>query len=274
MVPHEFHVELLTAAKTMNPKGTWVLDLFCGTGSLRSAAAELGFDYAGVDIRDKIYKGRADHKLLYNRPDIVEDLFQMDLDDVIFRAGKLIGRASSELLMTWASPPCITFSQLDRLRKPEKRHRDLSTPTRVAISEEAKRDDRLVAHVAKELVKFANGKGTKDNWKGLCISLQQPLASQVVGGQVKTVSIRNHLDRGQWIAVHASKSLDYIGNEELPRGAFIGFIFTRQAGQRGKWTIEGSVSIEPVRAKGFLNLTKVDGLFVPDALKHYHARDR
>ena len=159
MVPHEFHIQLLTAAKKMNPKGTWVLDLFCGTGSMRGAAAELGLDYAGVDIREKIYKGRANRKLLYNRPDIIEDLSTMDIEDIIHRAGKLIGKEPGELLMIWASPPCITFSQLDRLRKPEKRHRDLSTPTHEAISEEAKRDDRLIAHVAKELMKHANEKG-------------------------------------------------------------------------------------------------------------------
>ena len=196
MVPHEFHIQLLTAAKKMNPKGTWVLDLFCGTGSMRGAAAELGLDYAGVDIREKIYKGRANRKLLYNRPDIIEDLSTMDIEDIIHRAGKLIGKEPGELLMIWASPPCITFSQLDRLRKPEKRHRDLSTPTHEAISEEAKRDDRLIAHVAKELMKHANEKGPEEHWKGLCISLKQPLASQVVSGRDRTVSIRNHLEVG------------------------------------------------------------------------------
>ena len=77
MVPHEFQVELLTAAKRMNPKGSWVLDLFCGTGSLCGAAAELGLGYIGVDIREKIYKGRSNRKLLYNRPELVEDLSEM-----------------------------------------------------------------------------------------------------------------------------------------------------------------------------------------------------
>ena len=100
----------------------------------------------------------------YNRPELVEDLSEMDLDDVIQRAGVIIGKEPGELLMTWASPPCITFSQLDRLRKPEKRHRDLTTPTREAISEEAKRDDLLLAHVARELIEYANS--GEEHWEG------------------------------------------------------------------------------------------------------------
>ena len=83
---------------------------------------------------------------------------------VIQRAGVIIGKEPGELLMTWASPPCITFSQLDRLRKPEKPHRDLTTPTREAISEEAKRDDLLLAHVARELIEYANG--GEEHWEG------------------------------------------------------------------------------------------------------------
>ena len=261
MVPHEFHIELLTAAKKMNPKGTWVLDLFCGTGSMRGAAAELGLDYVGVDIREKIYKGRANRKLLYNRPDLVEDLSEMNLDDVIHRGGKLIGREPGELLMTWASPPCITFSQLDRLRKPEKRHRDLTTPTREAISEEAKRDDLLVAHVARELIEYANG--GEEHWEGWCISLRQPTASQVVHGQLPEIEFHTHLDNAQWIGVHACDCVPH-------DGAVVGFVFARQTGQ-GKWSIEASLPIiDPVAASGSINMFRVDGLRVPEPLRNFH----
>ena len=264
MVPHEFHIELLTAAKKMNPKGTWVLDLFCGTGSMRGAAAELGLNYVGVDIREKIYKGRANRKLLYNRPDLVEDLSEMNLDDVIHRGGKLIGREPGELLMTWASPPCITFSQLDRLRKPEKRHRDLTTPTREAISEEAKRDDLLVAHVARELIEYANG--GEEHWEGWCISLRQPTASQVVHGQLPEIEFHTHLDNAQWIGVHACDCVP-IDNHD---GAVVGFVFARQTGQ-GKWSIEASLPIiDPVAASGSINMFRVDGLRVPEPLRNFH----
>ena len=48
----------------------------------------------------------------------------------------------------------------------------------------------------------------------------------------------------------------------------IGFVFARQW-EHGTWHIEASLPIEPVPKKGSINLFKIDGSLVPQALKHY-----
>ena len=74
---------------------------------------------------------------------------------------------------------------------------------------------------------------------------------------MRTVRIRNILDKPCWLAIHAS-------NDE----AIIGFVFARQ-GEHGTWCVEGSIPIDPVPKRAGINLFRIDGLCVPPALQHY-----
>lgn len=64
-----------------------VLDLFCGTKSLKQPCEDLGFEYFGIDIDPSF------------NPDMVADIGSLDFWDIPFQPD-----------VVWASPPCTAFS--------------------------------------------------------------------------------------------------------------------------------------------------------------------
>lgn len=65
----------------------YVLDLFCGTKSLRGPCEELGFNYFGIDYDSRF------------NPDLVADINTLSVDSIPFPPD-----------IVWASPPCEHFS--------------------------------------------------------------------------------------------------------------------------------------------------------------------
>ena len=140
-IPTELHLQILSKVRGDG----FVLDLFCGTQSLKIACDILGLKYIGVDI--KKWARRPDGEKVST--DIVQDLSGCDLREVIRRASKL---ARCKLLLVWISVPCVTFSQAQTISPPGRRHRDYSHPARPPISQTAKDHDALVANIATQLL--------------------------------------------------------------------------------------------------------------------------
>jgi hypothetical protein len=145
-VPTELQLQVLRGAKATTPKGTFVLDLFAGTQSLKLAADLLGVKYVSVDILPTVKVSDG-----YVKTDIVRDLDGANLKELIREAAKLIGEKPKNLLLMWLSPDCRTFSQAQTLCPLHRRHRDYTDPSRPAISQMARHHDHMISHLVSQL---------------------------------------------------------------------------------------------------------------------------
>ena len=150
-VPDELHATLLQSAMRASPSATWVLDMYCGTQSLKRSCERLGIKYVGCDILPHV-KTLRNGKYHYAYTDIVGDLHGADVGKLIRRAAKLIGESASDILLVWASPPCDTFSCANALCPKDKRCRDFSDPTRPPLNEQARSDDQMVEALVQQLL--------------------------------------------------------------------------------------------------------------------------
>ena len=150
-VPDELHDTLLESAMRASPSATWVLDMYCGTQSLKRACDRLGIQYVGCDILPHV-KTLRNGKYHYAYTDIVGDLNGVCVGELIRSAAKLIGESAEDLVLVWASPPCDTFSCANALCPKEKRCRDFSDPTRPPLNERARADDEMTENLVRQLM--------------------------------------------------------------------------------------------------------------------------
>ena len=146
-VPTELHLDILLSALEAIPGGRWVLDLFSGTQSLKIACEMLGLEYVGVDAEESAVRPGGERV----KTDLVQDLTGCDLPLLIKRGAKVAGCRARELLLVWMSVPCTTYSQAQTINPGHLRHRDYSKPSRPAVSGLAKRHDRLVGNLVRQL---------------------------------------------------------------------------------------------------------------------------
>ena len=239
-VPTELQLDVLRAARLAKPRGKWVLDCFSGGQSLKLAAERLGLLYVGADVKPKVYVGRQGGERAYVATDLCEDIREADLPDLVRRAAERVGLPPSALLLVWCSPPCTTYSQIQTLNPPERRHRDFANG-KVARTPQAHADDRLTAHWAAQALRaMADTVGDDDDdddadddgWRGPVISLSPALANAIVERAIRGVRGRHRLAPPTWVAVYASKERNEddaasdlgddasdLGDDALPPGA-------------------------------------------------------
>ena len=124
---------------------TWGLNLFCGTDSLKKVFEERGYGYVGIDWEGEEFvcsdNGRVVARFLV-------DLSSCTLKDLLLKIYHATGLEGRDLVLIWASPPCTTFSKLDRTNR--SRHRNWRK-NGAPRSPQAVFDDTLVAHLFAEL---------------------------------------------------------------------------------------------------------------------------
>ena len=145
-VPFELHLDLVKAAMSQRPTGKFVLNLFSGTQSFSEACLHVGLKYVSADCKSQVYTGIPGRR--YVVTDLCEDLRAASLEDLISRAAKSVGCKPCDLLLVWASTPCTTYTQIQRLQPPARRHR-LGMHAQTAA---AQMDDLLTMHWAKQLL--------------------------------------------------------------------------------------------------------------------------
>jgi len=282
-VPTELQLDVLRAARQAKPGGQWVLDCFSGGQSLKLAAERLGLLYVGADVKPKVYVGRQGGERAYVATDLCEDIREAELPELVRRAAKRVGLPPKALLLVWCSPPCTTYSQIQTLNPPERRHRDFANG-KVARTPEAHADDRLTAHWAAQALRaMADAAGEAgsadddddndddaDGWRGPVISLPPALASAIVERAIRGVRGRHRLAPPAWVAVYASKgrneddasddalppgalppgvlpsgalSTGGLGVGTLPAGAVVGFVHVARVVD-GVWHLDGRVRLE------------------------------
>ena len=233
-IPTQLATAILESALRVNPTGTWILDCFSGTQSMKRAADTLGLGYCGVDIKPHVYIGNNERVKTH----LVKDLSTVDLQQLVSEAASTIGEDPFKLLLLWASPCCTTYSQCQQLCKVENRHRDYSTPERRALTDQARRDDAMTAHWAAALLAL-EGNTTPPQNSGPCITIQQPLASQAVNGEITTLLTRLSVGPGTWVCVYAMKGAD----SSLQAGGMIGYVRVKEC-RSGVWEIDECTSFD------------------------------
>ena len=276
LVPHQLQIDILKAAMKLRPNATFVLDCFSGTQSLKTACEYLGLCYIGADIKPQVYTGKKGEQR-YAKTDLCIDLKYANLASLIQRSAQLLNASPNELLMVWVSPPCTTYSQIQTINPPEKRHRDYSKLTRDAQTPEARSDDELTKHWSSQILRAIRGElelinvdleyesteGDSDievelrnDWDGYCISLREPFATCcAVEGICERFPFRNKLPASQWFAVHSTE-----------KSAVIGFVHVFAAAN-GFWYVDKCEPIQPIAAKGSINMWKMKGLPQPSTKK-------
>ena len=276
-VPTELQLDVLRAARGAKPGGKWVLDCFSGGQSLKLAAERLGLSYVGADVKPKVYVGRQGGERAYVTTDLCEDIREAELPELVRRAAKRVGLPPSALLLVWCSPPCTTYSQIQTLNPPERRHRDFANG-KAARTPEAHADDRLTAHWAAQALRAMTGTAGEDGddsdddnddgdgWRGPVISLPPPLATAIVEQGVRAVKARQRLAPPAWVAVYASLASEEAlppgapssggppaaggslpASAPLPASAVVGFVHVARVVD-GAWQLDGRVRLEePVR---------------------------
>ena len=144
-VPTELRLLVLRRAMEASA-GTWVLDLFSGTQSLKRACDLLGLGYVSVDIQPRV-KTCEGHVTTH----IVRDLRGADLGALVREGAELLEVASEDLLMVWMSPDCRTYSQAQTLCPLGRRHRDYSKARRPPLTDAARESDATVANLVNQL---------------------------------------------------------------------------------------------------------------------------
>jgi hypothetical protein len=123
----------------------WGLNLFCGTDSLKDVFKERDYGYVGVDWEGEQFVcsdgGRVVARFLV-------DLSSCTLKDLLHKIYHATGLEGRDLVVIWASPPCTTFSKLDRTNKSKHRNWKKNGAPRSPL---AFFDDILVAHLFAEL---------------------------------------------------------------------------------------------------------------------------
>lgn len=154
-LPEELVCDILHAAMHRR-KGSLVIDLFAGGQSFARPCERLGLKYVAFDIMPRVYCGRGeDGRRRYVETHEPIDLRGVSVREVVLRACERVGCRARDVLLIHASPPCTTFSQIQRLRPPSQRHRDIHTL--VPQSEQARIDDELAAHWARQLLPLLRG---------------------------------------------------------------------------------------------------------------------
>lgn len=235
-IPTELGTVILEAALRVNPNGTWMLDCFCGTQSMKRAADHLGLKYCGVDIKPSVYIGNGERV----KTTLVKDLSTVDLNELVEEAANAIGEDPRRLLLLWASPSCTTYSQCNQLCKRENRHRDYSTPDRKPLTDKARRDDAMCESWGDALLALEGYQAPPPTLQ--CITLQQPIASQAAKGQITELLTRLTVPSGSWIGVYAMKGVC----DSEPFEGIIGCVHVKEC-RFGVWEIGDSTSFDLIQ---------------------------